>query len=328
MANIVYNGFTVNQTVSALWQQINGVNNAWKDGISCTYKYFEKEVGAVGINKVNKRQDIIRKPGDKYNHQAPSNSTATMLINNMMIESREVHDVLVEQLASDTGLQDIEMEATMIINLEKAEKMITGKVAYDVITGGGQVAYGESLTTYAGFKTSYRGSLLALKQNPNGTVRPNFIMPNPSVYYLMKEGTIAEFTPNTNEITRSMGILGSYDGNTVLEFTVGGYLTFNNVNNEAFYDYDKSEYTEEVAKAPAGTKAVNGDAINYILGNNDDISVGIAGPTGSFKDAIDFDGVYVRNRFVVGAVVPTPNRVAISLSSADVDATIFTGTKV
>ncbi len=281
---IKYGNLNVDEKYSGILEPNLYFDSILVPGVTYTDKYQTGPAGGIYVHKLDTTAVTVGTPGRDFTDEASSDTLIPILLNNNYMKSKKIYGVQAAAVSFDLANEQLST-ATQEIKESRQQS------ALGCLVQEGTKSNGAAITANA--VNAVLDEAANIKKG-----KANVVLCSPEFYALVLKENGKDFTPAKNDEVAATGAIGDLYGFTWIRAAGLGEA-------EAKY-YDSTGTLKTVALHKAATSAADGSAVDFILYNNETLS--IVDNLESFRivDSENFTGSKAQAELNTGMKVTTP----------------------
>lgn len=281
---IKYGNLNVDEKYSDILEPNLYFDSILVPGVTYTDKYQTGPAGGIYFHKLDTTAVTVGTPGRDFTDEASSDTLIPILLNNNYMKSKKIYGVQAAAVSFDLANEQLST-ATQEIKESRQQS------ALGCLVQEGTKSNGAAITANA--VDAVLDEAAKIKKG-----KANVVLCSPEFYALVLKENGKDFTPAKNDEVAATGAIGDLYGFTWIRAAGLGEA-------EAKY-YDSTGTLKTVALHKAATSAADGSAVDFILYNNETLS--IVDNLESFRivDSENFTGSKAQAELNTGMKVTTP----------------------
>lgn len=281
---IKYGNLNVDEKYSGILEPNLYFDSILVPGVTYTDKYQTGPAGGIYVHKLDTTAVTVGTPGRDFTDEASSDTLIPILLNNNYMKSKKIYGVQAVAVSFDLANEQLST-ATQEIKESRQQS------ALGCLVNEGTKSNGADITANA--VDAVLDEAAKIKKG-----KANVVLCSPDFYALVLKENGKDFTPAKNDEVAATGAIGDLYGFTWIRAAGLGEA-------EAKY-YDSTGALKTVALHKAATTAADGSAVDFILYNNETLS--IIDNLESFRivDSENFTGSKAQAELNTGMKVTTP----------------------
>lgn len=281
---IKYGNLNVDEKYSGMLEPNLYFDSILVPGVTYTDKYQIGPAGGIYVHNLDTTAVTVGTPGRDFTDEASSDTLIPILLNNNYMKSKKIYGVQAAAVSFDLANEQLST-ATQEIKESRQQS------ALGCLVQEGTKSNGAAITANA--VDAVLDEAAKIKKG-----KANVVLCSPEFYALVLKENGKDFTPAKNDEVAATGAIGDLYGFTWIRAAGLGEA-------EAKY-YDSTGTLKTVALHKAATSAADGSAVDFILYNNETLS--IVDNLESFRivDSENFTGSKAQAELNTGMKVTTP----------------------
>lgn len=281
---IKYGNLNVDEKYSGILEPNLYFDSIFVPGVTYTDKYQTGPAGGIYAHKLDTTAVTVGTPGRDFTDEASSDTLIPILLNNNYMKSKKIYGVQAAAVSFDLANEQLST-ATQEIKESRQQS------ALGCLVQEGTKSNGAAITANA--VDSVLDESAKIKKG-----KANVVLCSPEFYALVLKENGKDFTPAKNDEVAATGAIGELYGFTWIRAAGLGEA-------EAKY-YDSTGALKTVALNKAATSAVDGSAVDFILYNNETLSIVDNLESYRIVDSENFTGSKAQVELNAGMKVTTP----------------------
>lgn len=281
---IKYGNLNVDEKYSGILEPNLYFDSILVPGVTYTDKYQTGPAGGIYVHKLDTTAVTVGTPGRDFTDEASADTLIPILLNNNYMKSKKIYGVQAAAVAFDLANEQLST-ATQEIKESRQQS------ALGCLVQEGTKSNGAAITANA--VDAVLDEAAKIKKG-----KANVVLCSPDFYALVLKENGKDFTPAKNDEVAATGAIGDLYGFTWIRAAGLGEA-------EAKY-YDNTGTLKTVALHKAATTAADGSAVDFILYNNETLSVIDNLESYRIVDSENFTGSKAQAELNTGMKVTTP----------------------
>lgn len=281
---IKYGNLNVDEKYSGILEPNLYFDSILVPGVTYTDKYQTGPAGGIYVHKLDTTAVTVGTPGRDFMDEASSDTLIPILLNNNYMKSKKIYGVQAAAVSFDLANEQLST-ATQEIKESRQQS------ALGCLVQEGTKSNGAAITANA--VDAVLDEAAKIKKG-----KANVVLCSPDFYALVLKENGKDFTPAKNDEVAATGAIGDLYGFTWIRAAGLGEA-------EAKY-YDSTGTLKTVALHKAATSAADGSAVDFILYNNETLSIIDNLESYRIVDSENFTGSKAQAELNTGMKVTTP----------------------
>ena len=281
---IKYGNLNVDEKYSGILEPNLYFDSILVPGVTYTDKYQTGPAGGIYVHKLDTTAVTVGTPGRDFTDEASSDTLIPILLNNNYMKSKKIYGVQAAAVSFDLANEQLST-ATQEIKESRQQS------ALGCLVNEGTKSNGAAITANA--VDAVLDEAAKIKKG-----KANVVLCSPDFYALVLKENGKDFTPAKNDEVAATGAIGDLYGFTWIRAAGLGEA-------EAKY-YDSTGALKTVALNKAATTAADGSAVDFILYNNETLSIIDNLESYRIVDSENFTGSKAQAELNTGMKVTTP----------------------
>lgn len=281
---IKYGNLNVDEKYSGILEPNLYFDSILVPGVTYTDKYQTGPAGGIYVHKLDTTAVTVGTPGRDFTDEASSDTLIPILLNNNYMKSKKIYGVQAAAVSFDLANEQLST-ATQEIKESRQQS------ALGCLVQEGTKSNGAAITANA--VDAVLDEAAKIKKG-----KANVVLCSPDFYALVLKENGKDFTPAKNDEVAATGAIGDLYGFTWIRAAGLGEA-------EAKY-YDSTGTLKTVALNKAATSAADGSAVDFILYNNETLSIVDNLESYRIVDSENFTGSKAQAELNTGMKVTTP----------------------
>ena len=253
-------------------------------GVTYTNKYQTGPAGGIYVHKLDTTAVTVGTPGRDFTDEASSDTLIPILLNNNYMKSKKIYGVQAAAVSFDLANEHLST-ATQEIKESRQQS------ALGCLVQEGTKSNGAAIT--ANGVDAVLDEAAKIKKG-----KANVVLCSPDFYALVLKENGKDFTPTKNDEVAATGAIGDLYGFTWIRAAGLGEA-------QAKY-YDSTGTLKTVDLFKAATSAADGSAVDFILYNNETLSIVDNLESYRIVDSENFTGSKAQAELNTGMKVTSP----------------------
>ena len=281
---IKYGNLNVDEKYSGILEPNLYFDSILVPGVTYTDKYQTGPAGGIYVHKLDTTAVTVGTPGRDFSDEASSDTLIPILLNNNYMKSKKIYGVQAAAVSFDLANEQLSI-ATQEIKESRQQS------ALGCLVQEGTKSNGATITANA--VDAVLDEAAKIKKG-----KANVVLCSPDFYALVLKENGKDFTPAKNDEVAATGAIGELYGFTWIRAAGLGEA-------EAKY-YDNTGALKTVALYKAATSGTDGSAVDFILYNNEALSIVDNLESYRIVDSENFTGSKAQAELNTGMKVTTP----------------------
>lgn len=281
---IKYGNLNVDEKYSGILEPNLYFDSILVPGVTYTDKYQTGPAGGIYVHKLDTTAVTVGIPGRDFTDEASSDTLIPILLNNNYMKSKKIYGVQAAAVSFDLANEQL---ATATQEIKESRQ----QSALGCLVQEGTKSNGAAITANA--VNAVLDEAAKIKKG-----NANVVFCSPDFYALALKENGKDFTPAKNDEVAATGAIGDLYGFTWIRAAGLGEA-------EAKY-YDSTGTLKTVALHKAATTAADGSAVDFILYNNETLSIVDNLENFRIVDSENFTGSKAQAELNTGMRVTTP----------------------
>ena len=281
---IKYGNLNVDEKYSGILEPNLYFDSILVPGVTYTDKYQTGPAGGIYVHKLDTTAVTVGTPGRDFTDEASSDTLIPILLNNNYMKSKKIYGVQAAAVSFDLANEQLST-ATQEIKESRQQS------ALGCLVQEGTKSNGAAITANA--VDAVLDEAAKIKKG-----KANVVLCSPDFYALVLKESGKDFTPAKNDEVAATGAIGDLYGFTWIRAAGLGEA-------EAKY-YDSTGTMKTVALNKVATSAADGSAVDFILYNNETLSIVDNLESYRIVDSENFTGSKAQAELNTGMKVTTP----------------------
>lgn len=286
---IKYGSLNVDEKYSGILEPNLYFDSILVPGVTYTDKYQTGPAGGIYVHKLDTTAVTVGTPGRDFSDEASSDTLIPILLNNNYMKSKKIYGVQAAAVDFDIANEQLAI-ATQEIKESRQQS------ALGCLVQEGTKSNGAAITANA--VDAVLDEAAKIKKG-----KANVVFCSPDFYALVLKENGKDFTPAKNDEVAATGAIGDLYGFTWIRAAGLGEA-------EAKY-YDSTGALKTVALYKAATSGTDGSAVDFILYNNETLSIVDNLESYRIVDSENFTGSKAQAELNTGMKVTTPALVRV-----------------
>ena len=281
---IKYGNLNVDEKYSGILEPNLYFDSILVPGVTYTDKYQTGPAGGIYVHKLDTTAVTVGTPGRDFTDEASSDTLIPILLNNNYMKSKKIYGVQAAAVSFDLANEQLST-ATQEIKESRQQS------ALGCLVQEGTKSNGAAITANA--VNAVLDEAAKIKKG-----KANVVFCSPEFYALVLKENGKDFTPAKNDEVAATGAIGDLYGFTWIRAAGLGEA-------ESKY-YDSTGALKTVSLHKAATSAADGSAVDFILYNNETLSIVDNLESYRIVDSENFTGSKAQAELNTGMKVTTP----------------------
>ena len=281
---IKYGNLNVDEKYSGILEPNLYFDSILVPGVTYTDKYQTGPAGGIYVHKLDTTAVTVGTPGRDFTDEASSDTLIPILLNNNYMKSKKIYGVQAAAVSFDLANEQLST-ATQEIKESRQQS------ALGCLVQEGTKSTGAAITANA--VDAVLDEAAKIKKG-----KANVVFCSPDFYALVLKENGKDFTPAKNDEVAATGAIGDLYGFTWIRAAGLGEA-------QAKY-YDSTGTLKTVDLHKAATSAADGSAVDFILYNNETLSIIDNLESYRIVDSENFTGSKAQAELNTGMKVTTP----------------------
>lgn len=248
---IKYGNLNVDEKYSGILEPNLYFDSILVPGVTYTDKYQTGPAGGIYVHKLSTSAVAVGTPGRDFTDEASEDTLIPILLNNNYMKSKKIYRVQAAAVAFDIANEQLST-ATREIKESRQQS------ALGCLVQEGTKSNGAAITANA--VDAVLDEAAKIKKG-----KANVVLCSPDFYALVLKENGKDFTPVKNDKVAATGAIGDMYGFT--------WIRAAGLNEASAEYYDHTGVKKTVALEKAATSAADGSAVDFILYNNEALSI-------------------------------------------------------
>ena len=286
---IKYGNLNVDEKYSDILEPNLFYDSIMVPGVTYTDKYQTGPAGGIYVHKLDTTAVTVGTPGRDFTDEASSDTLIPILLNNNYMKSKKIYRVQAAAVAFDIANEQL---ATATQEIKESRQ----QSALGCLVQEGTKSNGAAITANA--VDAVLDEAAKIKKG-----KANVVLCSTDFYALVLKENGKDFTPAKNDEVAATGAIGDLYGFT--------WIRAAGLSDDDAKYYDSTGTLKTVPLHKAATNTVDGSAVDFILYNNETLS--IIDNLESFRlvDSESFTGSKAQVELNTGMKVTTPGLVRV-----------------